>query len=119
MPTSHPRGTNARVLGPYVREQKVLRLEEAIRKMTSLPAQRFRLVERGLVRPGMWADLVVFDEKTVADKATFTKPHAYSEGFRYVLVNGEVVIESGKHTGARPGQILPGPGANTGPRAGL
>jgi N-acyl-D-amino-acid deacylase len=109
----HPRsyGTNARVLGRYVRERNVLRLEEAIRKMTSLPAQRFRLVDRGLVRPGMWADIVVFDENRVTDKATFEKPHAYSEGFRYVLVNGMVVIEEGKHTGARPGQILLGPGA--------
>ena len=109
----HPRnyGTNARVLGRYVREKKVIRLEEAIRKMTSLPAQRFRLMERGLVRPGMWADLVVFDEKTVVDKATFEKPHAYAEGFAFVLVNGEVVIEGGKHSGARPGQILLGPGA--------
>jgi N-acyl-D-amino-acid deacylase len=108
----HPRsyGTNARVLGRYVRERNVLRLEEAIRKMTSFPAQRFRLVDRGLIRPGMWADIVVFDEKTVADKATFEKPHAYSDGFAYVLVNGEVVIEGGKHTDARPGQILLGAG---------
>jgi len=117
----HPRGygANARVLGRYVREQKVVRLEEAIRKMTSLPAQRFRLVDRGLVRPGMWADLVVFDEKAVGDTATFEKPHAYAAGFRYVLVNGEVVIEDGKHTGARPGQILLGPGADAAQRAGL
>ncbi len=109
----HPRsyGTNARVLGRYVRERKTLRLEEAIRKMTSLPAQRFRLTERGLLRPGMWADVVVFDEKSVADVATFEKPHAYSAGFAFVLVNGEVVIEGGKHSGAKPGQILRGPGA--------
>jgi len=110
----HPRsyGTNARVLGRYVRERGTIRLEEAIRKMTSLPAQRFRLMERGLVRPGMWADIVVFDAKTVRDAATFEKPHAYAEGFAFVLVNGEVVIEGGKHTGARPGQVLLGPGAN-------
>ncbi|MBI3664558.1 MAG: D-aminoacylase [Acidobacteria bacterium] len=109
----HPRsyGTNARVLGRYIREKNVVRLEEAIRKMTSLPAQRFRLTERGLIRPGMWADIVVFDEKAVADTATFEKPHAYAAGFRYVLVNGEVVIEGGKHTGAHSGQILLGPGA--------
>lgn len=109
----HPRsyGTNARVLGRYIREKNVVRLEEAIRKMTSLPAQRFRLTERGLIRPGMWADIVVFDEKTVADTATFEKPHAYAAGFHYVLVNGEVVIEGGKHTGAHSGQILLGPGA--------
>jgi len=108
----HPRayGTNARVLGRYVREKKVLRLEEAIRKMTSLPAQRFHLHERGLLRPGMAADIVVFDPNRVKDRATFDKPHAYAEGFRYVLVNGEVVIEGGNHTGARAGQILFGPG---------
>lgn len=109
----HPRGygTNARVLGRYVREKKILRLEEAIRKMTSLPAQRFRFTDRGLLRPGMWADIVVFDENTVADRATFEKPHAYSVGFEFVLVNGRVVIERGRHTGERPGQILLGPGA--------
>jgi N-acyl-D-amino-acid deacylase len=108
----HPRGygSNARVLAEYVRHKKVLRIEEAIRKMTSFPAQRFRLVDRGLIRPGMWADIVVFDEKTVTDKATFQKPHAYSEGFAYVLVNGEAVIDHGVHTGARPGQVLLGPG---------
>jgi N-acyl-D-amino-acid deacylase len=108
----HPRGygSNARVLAEYVRNKKVLRLEEAIRKMTSFPAQRFRLVDRGLIRPGMWADIVVFDEKTVADKATFQKPHAYSEGFAYVLVNGETVIDHGVHTGARPSRVLPGSG---------
>ena len=108
----HPRayGTNARVLGLYVREKKILSLEEAIRKMTSLPAQRFRLMDRGLVRPGMWADLVVFDEKTVIDRASFEKPHAYAEGFQYVLVNGDVVIENGKHTGTRSGRVLLGPG---------
>ena len=109
----HPRsyGTNARVLGLYVRDKNALRLEEAIRKMTSLPAQRFRLTDRGLIRPGMWADIVVFDPAKVADRATFTKPHAYAEGFHFVLVNGEVVIADGKHTGSRPGSILLGPGA--------
>jgi N-acyl-D-amino-acid deacylase len=79
--------------------------------MTSLPAQRLRLVERGLVRPGMWADVVVFDAGKVRDAATFEKPHAYAEGFRYVLVNGVVTIEEGKHSGARAGQVLLGPGA--------
>jgi len=109
----HPRGygTNARVLGLYVRDKNALRLEEAVRKMTSLPAQRFRLTDRGIIRPGMWADVVVFDPAKVADRATFTKPHAYADGFRFVLVNGEVVIADNKHTTARPGQILLGPGA--------
>ena len=104
----HPRGygTNARVLGRYVREKRTLRLEDAIRKMTSLPAQRFGLADRGLVRPGMWADLAVFDEATVADRATFEAPHAPAQGFRYVLVNGEVVVADGRHLGARPGRVL-------------
>jgi N-acyl-D-amino-acid deacylase len=106
----HPRayGTNARVLGRYVREKGTLRLEEAIRKMTSLPAQRFGLGERGLVRPGMWADLAVFDERTVADRATFAAPHAPAQGMRYVVVNGEVVVDEGRHLGARPGRVLLG-----------
>ncbi|MBL7877639.1 MAG: D-aminoacylase, partial [Cyclobacteriaceae bacterium] len=101
----HPRayGTNARVLGRYVRELKTIRLEEAIRKMTSLPAQKFNLRDRGLIREGMAADIVVFDEKQVGDAATYSGPHAYSKGFSYVLVNGEVVVEEGKHTGARSG----------------
>jgi N-acyl-D-amino-acid deacylase len=111
----HPRafGTNARVLGRYVRERKALRLEEAVRKMTSLPAQRFALADRGLVRPGMWADLAVFDEATVGDRATYEAPHAASAGFRYVLVNGQVVVEDGRHLGTRPGRILVGPGARS------
>ena len=108
----HPRGygTNSRVLGEYVRNKKILKLEDAIRKMTSLPAQRFRLTDRGLLRPGLWADIVVFDAATVKDAATFEKPHAYAEGFHYVLVNGLPVIEEGKHNGTRSGQILLGPG---------
>lgn len=116
----HPRGygTNARVLARYVREKNTIRLEEAIRKMTSLPAQRFRLTERGLLRPGMWADVVVFDVTKVTDTATFEKPHAYADGFRYVLVNGVPTVEEGKHTGARAGQILLGPGAMVSEAAG-
>jgi N-acyl-D-amino-acid deacylase len=107
----HPRGygANARLLGRYVRERRVLRLEDAIRKMTSLPAQRLGLIDRGFVRTGMWADLVVFDEASVTDQATFQKPHQYSTGFEYVLVNGEIVGERGTHSGARPGQVLLGP----------
>ena len=108
----HPRayGTNARVLGRYVRERHVIPLEEAIRRMTSLPAQRFRLTDRGLLRPGYAADVVLFDEKTVADRATYEQPHAYTTGIAWVLVNGTPVIEHGKHTGERPGQLLMGPG---------
>lgn len=109
----HPRsyGTNARVLGHYVRALKVIRLEEAIRRMTSLPAQKFQLQDRGLIRAGMAADLVVFDENTVIDRSTFSEPHAYSSGFTYTIVNGVITLAEGKHTGARAGQILKGPGA--------
>lgn len=104
----HPRayGTNARVLGRYVREQGILSLEEAIRKMTSLPAQRFQLSDRGLLRPGYAADIVVFDPATVSDRATFEAPHAYATGFSYVLVNGMPVIEEGKYNGERPGIVV-------------
>ena len=108
----HPRayGTNARVLGRYVRERHVIGLEEAVRRMTSLPAQRFRLTDRGLLRPGYAADIVLFDEKTVADQATYDQPHAYTTGISWVLVNGIPVVENNKHTGQRPGQLLMGPG---------
>ena len=104
----HPRsyGTNARVLGEYVRKRHVLRLEDAVRKMTSLPARTFGLRDRGMVREGFWADLVLFDPEQVADAATFDKPHQYSKGFDLVLVNGAAVVEDGKPTGARPGKIL-------------
>ncbi len=104
----HPRayGTNARVLGNYVREQKIIRLEEAVRRMTSLPATKFNLRDRGLLREGMAADIVVFDEHTVGDRATFEKPHAYSQGFAYVIVNGAVTAERGVHTGVRNGIVL-------------
>ncbi|MBL8207698.1 MAG: D-aminoacylase [Blastocatellia bacterium] len=106
----HPRGfgNNARVLAEYVRKRNVVSLAEAIRKMTSLPAQTFKLWDRGLLRPGMAADVVIFDEKVVADLANFQQPKQYATGFGYVLVNGQVIIENGKHTGARAGQILRG-----------
>jgi N-acyl-D-amino-acid deacylase len=101
----HPRGygNNARVLGHYVRELKVTTLEDAVRKMTSLPAQTFGLRDRGLVREGMAADLVIFDEKTVSDAATFEQPHQYAVGFDFVIVNGEPVFADGQTTQARPG----------------
>jgi N-acyl-D-amino-acid deacylase len=104
----HPRsyGTNARVLAEYVRTRGVLTLEDAIRRMTSLPARTFRLQDRGLVREGMAADMVVFDPARVEDKATFAKPHQYSQGFDFVLVNGKIVVDAGKLTAARPGQTL-------------
>jgi len=108
----HPRGygTNARVLAKYVREEKVLSLEEAIRRMTSLPAQKFQLKDRGLLRDGYAADIVIFDEKEVKDVSTFEKPHAYSKGFHYVIVNGVLTVDNEKHLGARAGQALYGQG---------
>lgn len=104
----HPRGygTNARVLGKYVREEGVIRLEEAIRRMTSLPAQKFHLKDRGLLLPGYAADIVIFDPATVKDFSTYAAPHQYSTGFQYVLVNGMVTLENGRHTGVRNGEIL-------------
>jgi N-acyl-D-amino-acid deacylase len=104
----HPRGygNNARVLGRYVRELKIISLEDAIRKMTSLPAQTFNLRDRGQIREGFAADLVIFDETKVGDKATFEQPHQYAEGFSTVIVNGEVVYDGAKMTGAMPGQAL-------------
>lgn len=104
----HPRGygNNVRVLGEYVRKRHVISLEEAVRKMTSLPAAQFRFDGRGQIRNGYAADLVVFDPATVADTATFEKPHAYAVGVPYVLVNGVVVVRNGTHTGLRPGQVL-------------
>ncbi|MCB0657512.1 MAG: amidohydrolase family protein, partial [Saprospiraceae bacterium] len=108
----HPRayGTNARVLGRYIRDHHVTTWEDAIRKMTSLPARKFNLKDRGLLLPGYAADIVIFDPEKVNDLATFEHPHAYSTGFSYVLVNGQVVVRQGKHTGNRPGHILTGPG---------
>ncbi len=108
----HPRsyGTFARVLGVYVREKKVLTLEEAVRKMTSFPAARLGLADRGLIRPSMKADMVVFDPAVVADRATFENPHQYAVGFSAVIVNGQVAFENGAMTDARPGRVLYGPG---------
>ncbi|HWK10660.1 MAG TPA: D-aminoacylase [Vicinamibacterales bacterium] len=108
----HPRsyGTFARVLGVYVRERRVLTLEDAIRKMTAFPAARLRLTDRGIVRPGMKADLAIFDPARVRDTATYTEPHQYAEGFTHVIVNGQVVFENGAMTAARPGKVLYGPG---------
>jgi N-acyl-D-amino-acid deacylase len=108
----HPRsyGTFARVLGRYVREQHVLTLEDAVRKMTAFPADRLKLGDRGILRPGMKADVVVFDPAAVKDTATFAQPHQYADGFLYVIVNGAVVFEQDAMTAARPGRVLFGPG---------
>ncbi|MBV8495436.1 MAG: amidohydrolase family protein, partial [Gammaproteobacteria bacterium] len=107
----HPRayGTFPRILRKYVREEKKLTLEDAIRKFAALPAQRMRLTDRGVLKQGMWADIVIFDPATIRDLATFENPNRLSEGMDYVLVNGVPVIAGGKMTGALPGKVLRGP----------
>jgi N-acyl-D-amino-acid deacylase len=115
---SHPRawGTFPRILGKYVRDEKLLRLEEAIRKMTSLPASRVGLRDRGILRPGMMADVTVFDPAAIRDIATFEDPNHYSVGIKYVFVNGRAVVAEGKITSDRPGRALRGPGYGRRPR---
>ena len=108
----HPRayGTFPRILRKYVREEKKLTLEDAIRKCSALPAQRMRLTDRGVLKEGMWADILVFNPATIRDLATFENPNQFSQGMEYVLVNGVSVIDRGKMTGALPGKVLRGPG---------
>ncbi len=108
----HPRGygSNARILGRYVREEKIISLEEAIRRMTSLPAQKFQFKDRGIIRDGMAADIVIFNENEVIDLSTYEQPHQFSKGFMYVLVNGKLVIDNAHHTGERSGKVLYGSG---------
>jgi N-acyl-D-amino-acid deacylase len=108
----HPRayGTFPRILRKYVREEKKLTVEDAIRKFSALPAQRMRFADRGVLRAGMWADVVIFDPETVRDLATFDNPNQLSQGMEFVLVNGVPVIENGKMTGALPGKVLRGAG---------
>jgi N-acyl-D-amino-acid deacylase len=110
--SAHPRayGNFARLLGRYVREEKLVSLPEAVRRLSGLPAATFGLAERGLIRPGMFADVVVFDPATIADRATYERPHQYAVGVRHVFVNGVVVLRDGEHTGALPGRALRGPG---------
>ncbi len=110
---THPRayGTFARILGRYVRDQKVLTLQEAVRRMTSLPATNLRITRRGALKPGYFADVVLFDPATVRDNATFEQPHQYATGVRDVFVNGVQVLKDGEHTGATPGRVVLGPGA--------
>jgi len=114
----HPRayGNFARLLGRYVREQQVIPLEEAIRRLTSLPARNLRLDARGALEPGRFADIVVFDADAVADHATYAEPHRYATGVRHVLVNGVRVLADGEHTGATPGRVVRGPGYELGHR---
>lgn len=108
----HPRsyGNFPRLIARYVREKKVLSLPDAIRRMTSWPATRMRLESRGLIKEGNWADVVVFDYDKIEDRATYEKPMLYPDGIDYVLVNGQIVAENGKHTGTRPGKVIYGPG---------
>ena len=115
----HPRayGNFARLLGKYVREEKILTLEEAVRRMSGLPAANLGLDRRGLLKEGYFADIAIFDPAAIADRATFDKPHQYAAGMRHVLVNGQVVLKDGEHTGATPGRALKGPGAATSAQA--
>ena len=113
----HPRqyGTFARVLGHYVRERGVISLEQAIRKMTSMTAQRLSIQDRGLIAEGFFADVAIFDADEIIDRATFEDPHQYAVGMKHVLVNGEIVVRDGAHTGSRPGRVLRGPGYSGAP----
>lgn len=113
---THPRGYGSfpRVLAKYVREEKVLTMQEAIRKMTALPARTLRLDRRGRLKEGYFADLVVFDPDHVRDHATYQQPHQYSSGILHVFVNGAAVLKDGEHTGALPGRVVRGPGWKNG-----
>jgi len=110
--STHPRsyGNFARLLGKYVRDERVVPLEEAIRKLTSLPAATLRVKDRGRLAPEYLADVVVFDPATIADKATYERPHQYAVGMRHVWVNGVRVLKDGEHTGSKPGRVVRGPG---------
>jgi N-acyl-D-amino-acid deacylase len=111
--STHPRayGNFARLLGKYVRDEKLVSLEDAVRRLSALPAENLGLDRRGRLAPGLFADVVVFDPATIADRATFAKPHQYAVGMRHVFVNGVPVLKDGEHTGATPGRALHGPGA--------
>jgi N-acyl-D-amino-acid deacylase len=98
------------LLGKYVREEKVISLPEAIRRLTSLPAGNLKIKDRGQLQPGYFADIVIFDPKSIQDHATFKQPHQYATGVRDVFVNGVQVLKDGEHTGAKPGQVVRGPG---------
>jgi N-acyl-D-amino-acid deacylase len=108
----HPRayGNFARLLGKYVRDEKLIPLEEAIRRLTSLPAANLKIQRRGRIAPGFFADVVVFDPARIADHATFERPHEYATGIVHVFVNGVPVLKDGEHTGAKPGRVVRGPG---------
>ncbi len=110
--STHPRayGNFSRLLGKYVREEQLISLQEAIYKLSSLPAQRLKLDKRGNLEPGYFADIVIFDPQTIGDRATYDEPHQYAVGMQHVMVNGKLVLLNGSHTGAMPGRALRGPG---------
>ena len=112
--STHPRayGSFARLLAKYVREDGVITLEEAVRKMTSLPAENLRLEKRGALKVGHFADVVLFDPATIQDNATFEEPHQLASGVQHVWINGGHVLKDGEHTGAKPGRVVRGPGYN-------
>jgi len=109
---THPRayGNFSRLLGKYVRDEKVIPMEEAIYKLTALPAANLKIKKRGSITPGNFADLAIFDAAKIQDHATFEKPHQYSTGMMHVFVNGTQVLKEGEHTGAKPGRVVRGPG---------
>jgi N-acyl-D-amino-acid deacylase len=109
---THPRayGSFARLLGKYVRDEKVIPLQEAIRRLTSFPADNLRIRDRGRLAKGYWGDIVIFDPATIQDHATFENPHQYATGVVHVFVNGTQVLKNGEHTGATPGMVVRGPG---------
>jgi N-acyl-D-amino-acid deacylase len=113
--SDHPRayGNFARLLAKYVRDENVIPLEEAIRKLTSLPASNLKIKKRGMLASGFYADVVVFDPTKIQDHATFERPHQYSTGVKDVFVNGTQVLADGNHTGAKPGRVIRGPGYKT------
>jgi N-acyl-D-amino-acid deacylase len=114
--STHPRayGNFARLLGRYTRDEKIITLQEAIKRLTSMPAANLRIQKRGSLVPGNFADVVVFDPARIQDHATFDKPHQYSTGMRHVFVNGVQVLKDGEHTGATPGRVVDGPGRKNG-----
>ena len=109
----HPRGygTNARVLGKYCRDEKMISLQDAIRKLAKLPATNLKIQKRGELKASNYADIIIFDPAKVKDNATFEKPHQYAEGMIHVFVNGVQVLKDGEHTGAKPGKFVKGPGS--------
>ena len=110
--SNHPRayGNVARLLGRYVRDEKIIPMEEAVRRLSSFPAHNLKIKDRGELKPGYFADIAIFNPREIGDKATFEKPQQYATGMVHVFVNGSQVLKDGEHTGAKPGQVVRGPG---------